>query len=116
MSKYVWNNLPYIRTILISRSPYSRFPLYYIRHLFMPPHLEIDDSEEGGDGAPPERLEHRARQQDGHEDDLGGGAPRARRPPPAMKTRVTLQGDPSGWLIPPLDLVPTIPAAGWPQL
>ena len=28
----------------------------------------------------------------------------------------TLQGDPSGWLKPPVDLVPTVPAADWPLL
>ena len=53
-------------------------------------HLEIDDREEGGDGAPPERLEHRSREQDGHEDDLGGGARWARRPSPdGTKIHVT---------------------------
>ena len=33
-----------------------------------------------------------------------------------QEERTHLQGDPSGWLKPPFDLVPTVLAAGWPLL
>ena len=34
----------------------------------------------------------------------------------STSTNTSLQGDPSGWLKPPVDLVPTVLADGWPLL
>ena len=60
---------------------------------------------------PPDHVGHVAHGQDERHDGDG------RRPPFApftLKERV--QGDPSGWLKPPVDIVPTVLAAGGPLL